>query len=112
MNFFDVLFISQFIILLLLAGAKLFNLLNKTEKFNIKWSFIILIGIVICYFVGFQVVLFTEYVSKLDLIYVQLFRLEMLLLLLSIIFFIVEVIMTIKVSLPKEIQPNMSLQRR
>lgn len=101
MNFTEVVFLIQFIIVLIIALAKLLNISRKGELWDIPLSVVLLIAFCFAWGVGLLTTIYT-----IDTFYVILFKLEAWLLPLVIILFFAEIIF--KINFTQDAQPYYS----
>jgi len=86
MNIYEIMFLLQFLVIMGLLLAKLYNVMSKGEKFDLKISFIMFIAYFLFYLVGLIVFL----ANPEEIIYISLFTLESWLIILNVLFFIIE----------------------
>lgn len=86
-EFYQTLFLLQFVLAFGILVTKLFNLMLKAKLYSIAISILLFIGYFFLYVIGFLTIL----INPTDLLLVQLFQLETWVISLNVIFFLAEI---------------------
>lgn len=104
MDAYEFLFIVQLLVFVGLLLVKFYNVISVGRAYDLRWSFVLFVGSLLAYGVGF-VVLLLDFEESL---YLELFKLETWSLGVVFLFLFVELVYWWLAGLPKEIKPYKS----
>lgn len=101
MHIYDFLYIVQFIVLIGITLAKLYNIFTNCKWYDLKLTWVLFIGFVLAWFTGFSIFMLEPERA----IYMVLFNMARVLFLLNFLFLLVEVLINLGLIANKEMKP-------
>jgi hypothetical protein len=107
MNIYNILFILHLLAVLLITGLKIYNVMRKAEWYGKPFIFILFGGYLVSWLIGFAV-LSTQATASTNLLYSILFRISTFLLIINVVLFIAELLLTFGTVSNEKIEPYKS----